>query len=198
MNYEALVAFVGEILHRKDPYNHHGENVGRLAGRIARMLDRKIDQEHLKMIVVGSNLHDMGKMLLDDTLLNFPRRLTAGEYEIMKSHTTRGFQIANTLQWDPIIRDIIQYHHENIDGSGYPRGLKGEDIPWAARIVRVVDTFDSITNHRAYRRADTPYNAFTIIEAEAGRVFDMVAVGALKAVLTENNLLDKEHPANKK
>jgi putative nucleotidyltransferase with HDIG domain len=183
MDYEPIVALVGEILHRKDPYNHHGLNVGKLTVEIVRHLDPGIDPSHLKLVGVAGNLHDMGKMLLEDAILNYPRRLTSGEYEVIKTHTTRGFQLASALQYDPIVRDVVFYHHENMDGSGYPRGLKGEEIPFYARVVRVVDTYDSMTNHRAYRRADMPENALMLLEAEAGRIFDPAVVAALKAVL---------------
>lgn len=187
MDYTPVVALVSEILHRKDPYNHHGLNVGILTVKVARNLTPTLDEEHVKMLEIGANLHDMGKMLLEDALLNLPRPLTAGEYEVVKTHTTRGFQIASTLQYDPIIRDIIHYHHENMDGSGYPRGLKGEEIPLYARIVRVVDTFDSMTNHRAYRRADSRQSAMTLLEGEAGRIFDAGIVRILKDVLEKKD-----------
>jgi len=185
MDYAQIIKLVTEILHRKDPYNHHGANVGRLSVKVARLMSPAFTAEELEMIGHAANLHDMGKILLDDTLLNFPRLLTAAEYETIKTHTTHGFHLAQSLQYDPIIQGTILYHHENIDGSGYPHGLRGEQIPAYARIVRVVDVYDSITNHRAYRQADTRENAMKWLEAYSDRMFDREIVTLFKRVLSE-------------
>lgn len=185
MDYEPVIALVGEVLRRKDPFNHHGQNVSDLSVSVGKLLVPALTEFELEMLRVAGHLHDIGKMLLEDSLLNLPARFTAGQYEVVKTHTTRGWQLVTALKYDPIICDVVMYHHENLDGSGYPRGLKGDEIPLCARIVRVVDTYDSITNHRAYRRADTKEAALMLLDAEAGRIFDVQIVALLKTVLKE-------------
>src|SRR3970040_2576803 len=126
MNYIDVINFADEILTRKDPYNHHGINVCQMSLTIAQRM--KMSDNQLELLEYSSRLHDVGKILLDDVLLNYPRRLTAGERERIKTHAYLGYEIVSTLKYDSYICEAIKYHHEHWDGSGY-HGVKNGDIP---------------------------------------------------------------------
>ena len=150
MNYIDVINFADEILSRKDPYNHHGINVSILSIKIAQKL--KMSNDKIILLEYASRLHDMGKILLDDVLLNYPRRLTAGERERAKSHVHLGYGIATALNYDPIICEAIRCHHEHWDGSGY-HGIREDAIPLFSRIICLADVWDALTNNRVYRAA---------------------------------------------
>jgi HD-GYP domain-containing protein (c-di-GMP phosphodiesterase class II) len=151
MDYISVANFADEILSRKDPYNHHGSNVSVMCMKIASRT--KMSQDDMLMLYNGARLHDVGKVLLPDVLLNYPRRLTYAEYADLKNHVTNGYDIASALNYDPALCEMILCHQEHWDGSGYPRGLKGTEIPLCARIICVADVWDAITNDRAYHKA---------------------------------------------
>jgi HD-GYP domain-containing protein (c-di-GMP phosphodiesterase class II) len=127
-------------------------------------------------------LHDVGKIGIEDRILKKPGALTAEEFEIMKTHTTKG---ANILRGVAQLKDMIpgiELHHESLDGRGYPYGLKGEDIPLLPRIIAVADTFDALTTTRPYQRAHEPKEALRIIHSLSGTRLDPTAVAALTAI----------------
>ena len=150
MNYVDVINFADEILSRKDPYNHHSTNVSILSLQIAQRLEMSNDQ--MALVEYSSRLHDVGKILLDDVLLNYPRRLTTGERERVKSHVYLGYGIVTTLNYHPDICEAIKNHHEHYDGSGYHE-MRGQDIPLFSRIICIADVWDALTNNRAYRKA---------------------------------------------
>ena len=114
-----------------------------------------------------SILHDIGKIAIPDAILCKPGKLTKEEWLTMKKHSEIGYQIANSSYELTPIADYILYHHENWDGSGYPRGLKSEDIPFVSRIIRVIDAYDAMTNDRSYHKAISKKEApFVFIETE--------------------------------
>lgn len=156
MNYMDVIDFADELLSRKDPYNHHGVNVTILSSEIAKRIN--LSSEQMVLLEYSSRLHDVGKILLDDVLLNYPRRLTAGERERIKTHAYLGYEIVSTLKYDSYICEAIKYHHEHWDGSGY-HGVKNGDIPLFARIICLADVWDALTNDRVYRRAMTKKQA---------------------------------------
>lgn len=128
---------------------------------------------------IAALFHDVGKILIPESILQKPGPLTVEEYEIMKSHTTRGAEILkNALKTHPenhllsLCYDVIRYHHEKWDGSGYPDGLKEEQIPLAARIVAIADVFDALTSNRHYRDAFSPEEALRIMQTEEKEHFD--------------------------
>ena len=137
-------------------------------------------------------LHDIGKIAVSDTILLKPGRLTPEEFDKMKVHTTKGGELVKTFfkhfteeHFYEDAYDIAMYHHEKWDGSGYPTGLKGEEIPLAARIMAVADVFDALTTKRVYKDAFTPEEAFDIIFKEAGTHFDPELVEVLKTIKDE-------------
>jgi HD-GYP domain-containing protein (c-di-GMP phosphodiesterase class II) len=121
---------------------------------------------------IGTPLHDIGKIGIDDAILRKPGKLTTGEFESMKTHTTKGASmLVSLLNLAPMI-PIVKHHHERYDGKGYPDGLRGEHIPLSARIVAVADAFDAMTSDRPYRRALPVEQAFQEIAQTAGSHFD--------------------------
>jgi hypothetical protein len=127
---------------------------------------------------IGTPLHDIGKIGIDDAILRKPGKLTPAEFEAMKTHTTKGASmVTSLLNLAPMI-PIIKHHHERYDGKGYPEGLRGEQIPLLARIVAVADAFDAMTSDRPYRRALPPEKAFYELHIAAGTHFDPRCVQA--------------------
>lgn len=134
-----------------------------------------INQHMIDVMVPASALHDVGKIAIPDNILLKPGRLTADEFEVMKSHTTRGCLILDNIQgaWDEeyakMTYEICRHHHEKYDGKGYPDGLAGDDIPVSAQIVSVADVYDALVNERVYKDAFPKDQAFNmIINGECG------------------------------
>jgi HD-GYP domain-containing protein (c-di-GMP phosphodiesterase class II) len=119
-------------------------------------------------------LHDIGKIGIPDAILNKPTKLEDNEWEVMKQHTIIGYKILSTVD-NPLFKmasNIALYHHENWDGSGYPKGLKGEEIPLEARIVALVDVYDALSTDRVYRKAWSEEKVLKYIKELNGKKFD--------------------------
>lgn len=188
MDYLTLMAATDEILKHKDALrNYHGRNVAELAIKVCGVVDFKPTRSEMEYIYFGCGLHDIGKIFISDTLLNKPRSLTTHEFEVMKTHVSMGRKLAETLGFHPIVKDIIYLHHENMDGTGYLSGKISHEIPWYARMARVLDAYDALSSDRSYRQALTPALAVAEIERDIVRHFDPLFVNALKQVV-----LDKE------
>ena len=128
-----------------------------------------LDRRDLLCVYRGAYLHDIGKVGIPDSVLLKPGRLDADEWEVMKTHSIRGVEICRHLKsLDPVI-PIIRYHHERWDGSGYPDGLAGENIPLLARVVQMADIYDALRRERPYKPAFTAAEAIAIIDDEAAR-----------------------------
>lgn len=172
----SILALV-KALEAKDPHTRgHSDRVAQYALSLAERIGG-VDMDSLE---VGGQLHDIGKIGVHGGLLrkNGPLELT--EREHVQTHPVVGVEILEPLLDDDTVLDVVRYHHERWDGKGYPDGLVGEEIPLAARIVAVADTFDAMTTVRPYRAARTPDEAVAEIEAEAGTQFDP-AVAAVAA-----------------
>ncbi len=126
------------------------------------------DEQELRAIEAAALLHDIGKLAVPEHILNKPSKLTAAEFERMKSHARVGAEILSEVDFPYPVVPIVRHHHENWDGTGYPDGLSGADIPIGARILSVVDCFDALTSDRPYRRALSAHEAFAIIESRVG------------------------------
>ncbi len=118
-------------------------------------------------IRVGGLLHDIGKAMVPSQILGKPGRLTENQWRALQAHPEHGFDMVEPLGFDSDVLDIILYHHERADRSGYPDGLAGDSIPWAVRIVSVMDAFDALTSPRTYRRALSIDAARTLLAREA-------------------------------
>lgn len=175
---------------RDDETGAHLNRMSRYARLIALKIADKFDltDEYIERIFVFSPLHDIGKITIPDRLLFKPDRLSEEEYEEMKTHTTRGRELVDsmlqnfeleTLPNVGILRNITELHHEAIDGSGYPHGYSADKIPIEARIVAVADVFDALTSKRPYKEAWSVDEAFTELQALAGKKLDPDCVAAL-------------------
>ena len=146
----------------KDPYTRgHSDRVTRYSMMIARELGQT--EDFIEIVRISAQLHDVGKIGIEDRILKKPGALTPEEFDVMKTHTTKG---ANILRPVAQLKDMIpgiELHHESLDGRGYPRGLKGEEIPLLPRIIAVADTFDALTTNRPYQNAHDPQAALTAI-----------------------------------
>lgn len=162
----------------KDPYTRgHSDRVTQYSTRIARNLG--LSEQEIENIQIAALLHDVGKIGISDAILQKPSQLTDDEYAIMKQHPVLGGNIMNQI---PQLREIIpgmNYHHESLDGSGYPLGLKGDEIPLSARIIGVADAFDAMTTERPYQKPFSHQEALEKIRSMAGRKFDLRVVEAL-------------------
>ena len=138
-----------------------------------------IDDKFISMLETLAPMHDIGKIVVPDSILRKPARLTYEEFEIMKTHAAVGGKVVKEVlsgitdeDYLSFAADIATYHHERWDGTGYPEKLKGEDIPLSARIMAIADVFDALISERCYKKAMPPKEAFGIIEEEAGTHFD--------------------------
>jgi len=157
-SYLDVVRDWGQSIESADSYTHgHCERVASYALAVARALELDPDEE--TGIRVGAYLHDLGKIRVPHEILNKPGPLTSAEYEIMKQHPAWGVELLEDLAFPWDIKPIIRWHHEKYDGSGYPDGLRGDDIPLSAQIICIADVYDALTTNRSYRSAMTAETA---------------------------------------
>ena len=187
------------LVARKMSHSHneetgaHLDRMARYAQLIARAIANSdgspgIEDEFVEFVFLYAPLHDVGKIAVPDRVLLKPGRLSADEFEVMKTHVTAGMEIIESIassfrisegQRVGLLRNIVRYHHETMDGSGYPNGCQGGDIPLEARIVAVADVFDALTTERCYKTAWTNDAAYRLLRDRAGRSFDPQCVEAL-------------------
>jgi HD-GYP domain-containing protein (c-di-GMP phosphodiesterase class II) len=184
---ENLALFMGSIqmlagaVDEKDPYTRgHSDRVTRYSLMIAKEMN--LPSSFMEILQVSAQLHDVGKIGIEDHILKKPGALTEEEFEVMKTHTTKGANILRPVTQLAEMLPGIELHHEALDGRGYPYGLKGDQIPLLARVIAVADTFDALTTNRPYQQAHTPDQALQIIKNLAGKRLDPAAVAALLAV----------------
>ncbi len=126
-----------------------------------------LSESAIETIRVGGLLHDIGKVMVPSQILSKPGRLTEAQWRELQAHPEHGFDMVEPLGFDSDVLDIILYHHERADRSGYPDGLDGDSIPWTVRIISVMDAFDALTSPRTYRRALSIDAARTLLAREA-------------------------------
>jgi len=143
------------------------------------------DTREIRAIEAAALLHDMGKLAVPEHILNKPGKLTASEYDQVKLHSSVGAQILSAIDFPYPVVPIVRHHHENWDGTGYPDGLRGVDIPLGARIMAVVDCYDALTSDRPYRPALSDEEALAIIEARKGAMYDPIVTDAFVKVHSE-------------
>jgi HD-GYP domain-containing protein (c-di-GMP phosphodiesterase class II) len=192
-----LRTFAGAIKAARDLTHHrdmetgaHLDRMAYYARLIARALASRhgLDDTYVEKIFLFAPLHDVGKIGLPDNILHKPGKLTDEEFELMKTHTSRGKEIVDSLVGNfelgdmediEALRNIAAYHHEAINGSGYPLGLADGAIPLEARIIAVADVFDALTSRRPYKRAWSNPEAFAVLQQMAGIKLDPECVQAL-------------------
>src|SRR5947207_1056122 len=170
-SYDITLEALGDALDLKDAETEgHSKRVTAFTIAIARALGLSSDE--IRVIARGAFLHDIGKMAIPDNILRKPDKLTPDEVTIMREHCFHGYQILKKIPFLAEAAEIVYSHQERFDGTGYPRGLKGEQIPLGARMFSLADTLDAITSNRPYRAAQTVEAAREEIERWAGRQFD--------------------------
>ncbi|HUO27198.1 MAG TPA: HD domain-containing phosphohydrolase [Candidatus Aquilonibacter sp.] len=170
-SYDITLQALGDALDLKDAETEgHSKRVTAFTIAIAKAMG--VPREQIPVIARGAFLHDIGKMAIPDAILRKPGKLTEDETQMMREHCYRGYQILKKISFLADACDIVYSHQEKYDGTGYPRGLKGEEIPLGARIFSVADTLDAIISDRPYRRARSLAAARKEIEDWSGRQFD--------------------------
>ncbi|EMI43449.1 HD domain-containing phosphohydrolase [Rhodopirellula sp. SWK7] len=189
---EMMIFALAKLAESRDPETGaHLERVRNYCRILALHLQRQVkfqeqvDDNFVRLLFETSPLHDIGKVAIPDQVLLKPNRLTADEFETMKTHTIRGAETIDSLihqfpnaSFLEMTRDIILSHHEKFDGSGYPQGLAGEQIPLCGRIVAVADVYDALTSKRVYKDAFSHARAKSIIVEGSGKHFDPSVVEA--------------------
>ncbi len=175
--FDETVATLSDALYLRDqPTLGHARRVAAYAVALARAMD--FDAATLKVIEHGALLHDIGKLATPEAILLKPGPLTQSEVEIMREHSHRGYTIVRQIESLAEASEIVHAHQEHFDGSGYPRGLSGDQIPLGARIFAIADALDAITTDRPYRSGASFSDALTEIERCSGTQFDPAIVSA--------------------
>ena len=178
-------------LRLRDEYTAtHSERVAELAVKIARKL--KLGQEEIERIRAAARIHDIGKVAIPDKVLLKEGALTPEERELIEQHPLIGADLISGLEVYKDCVDIVKYEHERWDGSGYPEGLKGEEIPLGARIVAVADVYDALRSDRPYRPALSLDQAIEELKQMRGRELDPKLVDILFEILQEECSKEKE------
>lgn len=179
-----ILSSIKNALHERSfETEEHGERLANYCLVIGEQMGMSGDQlDELEMLGM---LHDIGKIAIDDRILNKPDSLTDEEYEEMKKHPEIGFRIACTIPEMAGVAEYILTHHERWDGTGYPEGIAGEEIPLPARIIAVADAYDAMVSDRPYRKALTKDEAIEVLRANAGTQFDPAVVEVFIEYLNE-------------
>jgi putative nucleotidyltransferase with HDIG domain len=168
--FSAITSLV-RTLEARDPYTSgHSLRVRRYAMRLARYIG--LDEQNKKRLSLAAKLHDIGKVGLAEGILNKPAKLTEREFDLVKEHPVIGERILRPIIRNRIVLSAIRSHHERFDGGGYPDGLRGEQIPFLARIITVADCFDALTSSRAYRAARSVEDARAVLNDGMAAQFD--------------------------
>lgn len=158
--------------------------VGQYARRVGELLD--LDADTLAMLEVAGALHDAGKRFLADEIVDKPGPLSDGEWRAMRLHPELGAGLAEAEGHSDEVAEAIRHHHERVDGSGYPAGIAGEEIPIGARVLFVIDAYLAMTSSRPWRGAMGPREALTELERCAGRQFDRDVVEVFARLVRAN------------
>lgn len=189
--YLATVQTLAAAIDAKDQVTHgHIRRVQQYAVALAKAIGIK-NELQLKAIQAAAVLHDTGKIAVPEAILNKPGPLTREEFSVMQQHAAVGAAIISSINFPYPVEPIVRYHHENWDGTGYPDGLVGTDIPIGARVLAVVDCFDALTSDRPYRAKLSDPAALEIIAQRRGRMYDPLVVDAFFRICPE--LRRQEH-----
>jgi putative nucleotidyltransferase with HDIG domain len=182
--FEQTVAALSQLVEVRDPYTSgHQKKVADIATAIAKDLGLKKDT--VEAIRLAALIHDIGKIAIPASILSKPGKLTDIERDMIETHPKIGYEIVKEIDFPYPIAKIILQHHEKIDGSGYPNGLKGKDIMQEAKIIVVADVFEAMSSHRPYREANTLKESFNEILKNSGVLYDADVVDSCVRVLSK-------------
>ncbi len=173
--YLSTVKALVSIIEAKDPYTKgHTERVADYTIALGHKM--RFPKDALRDLAFGAVLHDIGKLVVYERVLNKPGRLTDDEWESMKQHPSIGAAIIENMEFLAGTAALVRHHHESYDGSGYPDGLEGENIPLGARVISVADSYDAMTTDRSYRKALSSEIALETLKQKAGTQYDAIVV----------------------
>jgi HD-GYP domain-containing protein (c-di-GMP phosphodiesterase class II) len=182
-----VISIMGEL---RDPYTHrHERRVGELAAATAIAEEMGLDADRVEGIRIAGCVHDVGKISIPADILAKPSRLTSAEFDLVKLHPQQGHEILQGIDFPWPVAQIALQHHERLDGSGYPNGLKGDAILLEARIVAVADVVEAMASHRPYRPALRMDEALGEIEGGRGKKYDSAVVGACLRLFREQSYM---------
>ena len=182
------------MLHEKNKREEqHSKRVSELSYLFGKALSLSV-REVNELKTIGL-LHDIGKIAIDEKILNKEGKLTQGEYEEIQKHPEIGYRILSTVNELSEIADYVLAHHESYDGTGYPKGLKGDEIPYLSRIITVIDAFDAMTSDRPYRKAMSDQAAYAELERFSGIQFDPDIVRLFMSYMGAESEVDREQIA---
>ncbi|HTV60074.1 MAG TPA: HD domain-containing phosphohydrolase [Verrucomicrobiae bacterium] len=165
---EVVLESLALSIEARDPYTRgHCDRLAEMSVGLGRRLG--MSPEELKALRQGGSVHDIGKVVIPDAILLKPGPLTSAEMAVIRKHPEAGERICAPLKTFRLVLPIIRHHHEKFDGSGYPDGLRGEDIPLTARILQLADVYDALTTERVYRKAAPPEEGLKIMDREASQ-----------------------------
>jgi putative two-component system response regulator len=191
---EVALRLISASEHRDNETGAHVRRIGLYAAEMGRLLEW--DEEEVECIRAAAPMHDIGKIGVPDRILQKGGTLTEEEWIIMKTHTTMGANILkdSTVPFIQMGARIADCHHEKWDGSGYPKGLRGEEIPIEARITCLVDVYDALINRRVYKRPWQEPEVLAYIHTESGRLFDPSLVGSFFDHFASFQAIQLQHP----
>lgn len=189
---KVAIQVVIRAVESKDPYTAgHSERVAAYALQIGRRM--MLSQSDLEILEFGCLVHDVGKIGVPDQILGKPSSLTKEEFEIVRRHPVEGLRILESLPLPDGCLEIVRSHHERLNGSGYPDGLKGDQIPLLVRIAMVADAFDAMTSHRAYRKSMSKLQALEELKKDAATGYlDTRVVEILADIVNEPSIDSNE------
>ena len=194
IDYHEIIECIASALDAKDPYTAgHSQRVSDLSLEVCKILNLSYDET--EKIHIAAHLHDIGKIGVPDQVLNKKGKLTADEWVYMKKHPQIGADILCKSHHLNELKEMVLYHHERVDGKGYPKGLKGIEIPFGARVIAVCDSIDAMLSNRSYRKAHSYDFCYNQIKKNLGSMYDF-EIGRL--VLNHWNIVVNLYEVNKK
>ncbi|WP_289059621.1 HD domain-containing protein [uncultured Mesotoga sp.] len=182
---------ISSLVERRDPFTYgHQRRVTSLAVKIAESMELK--KSDIDTVKYASLVHDLGKVVVPTEILSKPGKLDETEMALIREHAKQGYEMISELKIDLPIAEAVYQHHERLDGSGYPRGLKGEEISIHARIIGVADVVEAMSSHRPYRAALGVRAAIDEIESGSGRIYDREVVRHCKKIIEEGFAFEEE------
>ncbi|MEW6006957.1 MAG: HD-GYP domain-containing protein [bacterium] len=181
---ETISAWANSIDDKTSYTKEHSNKVRRYAEAIGTRL--YLSEDEMRTLSVASILHDIGKQDIDPNILNKPGPLTSEEYNLVKTHSAKGASVLRSIDMLKSATGAVHHHHERYDGYGYPSGLKGEEIPYLARILAVADAFDAMTSERPYKPKKSIHEAIIELQDNSGTQFDPEITDAFIHVLRAN------------